>query len=507
MRITRRHFCKSTLGAGVAFGIAHASQHPAFAAPAGRAATYLNPVLGGDHPDAGAIRVGQDFFLTHSSFDYAPGLPIWHSSDLVNWKLAGAALRKYYGSVWAPYLCEHEGRYYIYFPAHNELHVVHAPHPTGPWSEPISLHVSAIDPAHIAVDRHRYLHYNGGYMLELAPDGLSVKTPARKVVEPWPIPRDFRIECECLEAPKLFRRGDYIYLTVAEGGTGGPATSHMVVSARSKHPDGPWEYSPFNPIAHTSSRSDRWMSIGHGRLVDAPDGTWWMTLHSYENSFRSLGRQMLLFPIEWTRDGWFRVPAGVTPDKPIHAMASAARQQPPNYSDDFTSPELALHWQFWRDFDRSRFHTGEGRLELAARGTSPFDTSPLTCVIGGHSYTLEVDVECEPGCEAGLSLFYDQQHSCGIRISPQGIGIRLAGGYGPETGIKTNRATLRLVNDRQEVDFYYRLPGQDWKRTQESAEVSGMNHNVLGGFLSLRPALYACGSGKAVFRSFRHVSS
>jgi xylan 1,4-beta-xylosidase len=67
------------------------------------------------------------------------------------------------------------------------------------------------------------------------------------------------------------------------------------------------------------------------------------------------------------------------------------------------------------------------------------------------------------------------------------------------------RARSRLVNDRQEIDFYYRRPGQHWKRTQESAELASMNHNVLGGFLSLRPALYACGSGKATFRAFRHV--
>ena len=105
MAITRRSFCTTTLGAG--FALPKLSTVGAFlgtAQAATGAATYLNPVLGGDHPDAGAIRVGEDFFLTHSSFDYAPGLYIWRSKDLVNWTLAGAALKKYYGSVWAPYL-------------------------------------------------------------------------------------------------------------------------------------------------------------------------------------------------------------------------------------------------------------------------------------------------------------------------------------------------------------------------------------------------------------------
>jgi len=85
------------------------------------------------------------------------------------------------------------------------------------------------------------------------------------------------------------------------------------------------------------------------------------------------------------------------------------------------------------------------------------------------------------------------------------MGVRLGGGWDIDLGVKTRRATLRVVNDRQEVDFAYRLPGEDWKRTEQSAEVSGLNHNVLGGFLSLRPALYACGSGRATFRSFRHT--
>ncbi len=509
MRISRRRFCGNTVGAAlVAAGVPVAADFLPTAQAAVKRLTYMNPVLGGDHPDAGAIRVGNEFFLTHSSFDYAPGLPIWRSADLVNWTLAGAALMKYYGNVWAPYLCEHEGHFYIYFPCNGQLHVVHAPSPLGQWSEPIPLGVSAIDPAHIAADGRRYLHFGGGDMVELSADGLSVKSPARKVFEPWPIPSDFRVECQCLEGPELFKRGEYFYLTVAEGGTAGPATSHMVVSARSKSPAGPWTYSPFNPIAHTASSADRWMSVGHGRLVEAPDGSWWMTAHAYEQGFRGLGRQMLLLPVEWTPEGWFRVPSGVRAEQPIAMMAGDnGQQRAANLSDEFTSPELSLQWQFWREFDRTRFQTGDGRLVLAARGASISDTPPVTCIIGDHSYTIEVEVECEPGCEAGLLLYYNPEHSVGIHIGPGGIGVRLAGGYSPDIGVKASRARLRVVSQDQEVDFYYRLPGENWKRTQESAEVSSINHNVLGGFLSLRPGLYACGSGHAVFRSFRHLAA
>jgi len=118
---------------------------------------------------------------------------------------------------------------------------------------------------------------------------------------------------------------------------------------------------------------------------------------------------------------------------------------------------------------------------------------------------VQIDCEISPGCEAGLLLFYDPLHATGIVLSPEGIGARLANGYGPSRLQKgAARANLRIVNDRQEIDFYYQLPGQPWQRTQESAEIAGMNHNVLNGFLDVRPAVYAVGSGQATFRNFRY---
>src|ERR1035438_10546922 len=386
---------------------------------------YRNPILGGDHPDASPIRVGDDFYLTHSSFDYARGLLIWHSRDLINWRPVAAALHSYHGSVWAPYLCEYQNRYYIYFPADNRLRVVHADRPTGPWSDPVDLGINAIDPAHIAENGRRFLYMNGGQMAELNADGLSVKTAPHVVFEPWPMPATSRMECTCLEAPKLLQHNGYYYLNVAEGGTGGPATSHSVISARSRHADGPWEFSPYNPVVRTRSREDRWLSVGHGRLVDTPGGKWYMTVHSYENGYRTLGRQLLLLPIEWTADGWFRVPDGITADAAIPVPVAGNGQQPLlDPSDDFTKTELGLQWGFWHEFDQARFKTGAGVLTLEARGKTLAETSVLTTPVGGHSYTVEVDVEMEQDCVAGLLLFYNAEHSTGIR-SEASLGPRL----------------------------------------------------------------------------------
>jgi len=501
--ITRRHFVRNAAAVSAALTLAPRSQ---LLLAKGAPQTYRNPILGGDHPDASPIRIGDDFYLTHSSFDYAPGLLIWHSRDLINWRPAAAALHRYYGSVWAPYLCEYQSHYYIYFPADNRLRVVHADHPTGKWSEPVDLGIGAIDPAHVAENGRRFLYMAGGQMAELTDDGLAVKTSPRVVLEPWPVPTTSRMECTCLEAPKLLERNGYYYLNVAEGGTAGPATSHAVVSARSRHAEGPWEYSPYNPVVRTQSREDRWMSVGHGRLVDTPDGKWYMTVHSYENGYRALGRQLLLLPVEWTADGWYRVPKGITPDSAIPVPVAGASQQPfMDPSDDFTSAELGLQWGFWREYDPARFTTGNGSLTLTARGASPADSSVLTTPVGGHSYAVEIDAEVDSGCECGLLLFYDPQHTTGILLGPEGLGVRLSNGYIPTRQQKgATRATLRVVNDNQEVDFYFRLPGKAWQRMPESAEIAGMHHNVLGGFLDVRPAIYASGSGKATFRSFRY---
>jgi xylan 1,4-beta-xylosidase len=499
--ITRRRFFRNASATSIAF--AFEPNCPWMSAQVQN--VYRNPIMGGDHPDASPIRVGNEFYLTHSSFDYAPGLLIWHSSDLVNWRPVAAALRRYHGSIWAPYLCEYDGRFYIYFPSDNRIFVVYAAQPTGPWSEPIDLGISAIDPAHIAENGRRFLYMNGGQMAELTADGLAVKTPPRQVFEPWPIPATTRIECTCLEGPKLLEHNGYFYLNVAEGGTGGPATSHSVISARSRHADGPWEFSPYNPIVHTQSRDDRWLSLGHGRLVDTADGKWYMTVHSYENGYRTLGRQLLLLPVEWTADGWFRVRPEIAADSAIPMPVSTSSQEPfLDPSDNFTSPELGLQWGFWHEYDPARFETGKGFLRLATRGKSLQDTSVLSTPVGGHSYTVEVEIELEEGCEAGLLLFYDPEHATGITLGPEGVKVRVGNGLiFTHSEDKAKRATLRVVNDRQEIDFYLRREGQPWQRIPESAEISGMHHNVIGGFLDVRPALSAWGSGNAIFRSFR----
>lgn len=239
-------------------------------------------ILPGDYPDPTILRDGKDFYMTHSPFYYQPGFLIWHSTDLMNWSPVCRALESWQGSAMAPDLVKYGDKYYIYFPAAGTNYVTMADDIRGPWSDPVDLKIGGIDPGHASdSEGNRYLYLNRGEVVRLSPDGLSTVGEKRKVYDGWQIPKEWETEGEWpemyLESPKIVKHGDYYYLTCAEGGTAGPATSHMVVSARSRNVDGPWENSPYNPVVHTYSAQDHWWSKGHGTLIDDADGQWWLT--------------------------------------------------------------------------------------------------------------------------------------------------------------------------------------------------------------------------------------
>lgn len=214
-------------------------------------------ILAGDYPDPSILRDGKDYYMTHSPFYYAPGFLIWHSQDLEHWEPVCRAMAQWEGSAMAPDLVKYNNRYYIYYPAAGTNWVIWADDIRGPWSEPVDLKVKGIDPGHVAdAEGKRYLYLSEGKVVQLSDDGLSTVGEVKKVYDGWPYPRNWRTEGMYLESPKLNYHNGYYYLTSAEGGTAGPGTSHMVVTARSKSVLGPWENSPFNPLVHTYSERE-----------------------------------------------------------------------------------------------------------------------------------------------------------------------------------------------------------------------------------------------------------
>jgi xylan 1,4-beta-xylosidase len=465
---------------------------------------FSNPIFAGDYPDPSILRDGDDYYIVHSSFEYYPGLLIWQSKDLINWTPVRNALHKYVGSVWAPDLVRYKNKYYIYFPANNTNYVVTADSINGTWSDPIDLEIGNIDPGHVVdADGKRYLYFSNGGYVPLSDDGLSVIGKMKHVYDGWPIPREWTIECFCLEGPKLTRHSNYYYLTVAEGGTAGPATSHMVISARSKSPFGPWENSPYNPIIRTKESSERWWSKGHGTLFEDAAGKWWMIFHAYENGHYNMGRQTLLEPIEWTSDGWFKTPDGLRTDEPFGKPVGTTPDIAFTLNDSFEGTELRPQWKFFGEYDTSRFQILDNSLVIKGKGNSVGNCSPLLCIPSHHSYIAQVELSIEGEATGGIVLFYNSNAYSGMLADRENILANLRGWQFPtEKKVINNHVFLRLRNTNNVVDMFYSLDGGRWDKIENSAEISSYNHNVLGGFLSLRIGLCSIGDGNVEFKNF-----
>jgi beta-xylosidase len=468
---------------------------------------YVNPVFAGDNPDPSILHDGSDYYIVHSSFDYYPGLLIWHSKDLINWTPVTNALHKYVGPVWAPDLVKYKNKYYIYFPADNTNYVITADSVNGTWSDPVDLKVGNIDPGHVTdAEGKRYLYFSSGGYVPLSDDGLSVTGDFKQTYSGWTIPREWTIECFCMEGPKIAKRGDYYYLTVAEGGTAGPATSHMVISARSKSPFGPWENSPCNPIIRTKASSERWWSQGHGTLFEDANGKWWMVFHGYENGFYNMGRQTLLLPIEWTSDGWYKLPESVKTEEPIKKPAGIITEAEFSLNDAFDGKTLKPQWKFFGEYDTSRFHMVDNSLVIKAKGMAVGNCAPLLCIPSDNSYVAQVELFIEGDVIGGLVLFYNNNAYSGILADEKNILANLRGWQFPtEKQVIKNHAFLRLQNMNNTVDMFYSLDGEKWIKIENSVEISSLNHNVLGGFLSVRLGLCSMGNGKVKFKNFKYM--
>jgi beta-xylosidase len=474
---------------------------------------FLNPILAGDHPDPSIVRDGADYYMTFSSFDSYPGLVIWHSRDLVNWQPLNAALATPIGSVWAPDLCRHGGRWFIYIPTRGKkrsIWVIAADDIRGPWSEPVDLDLpDHIDPNHVVGENgRRYLALSNGDLVALSDDGLSRTGAPRHIYDPWHYPEDWVVESFSPEGPKILRRGGWFFMLTAVGGTAGPPTGHMVIAARSRSLFGPWENAPNNPVVRTISPAERWWSRGHASAIEGPDGSWWLFYHGYENGLRTLGRQTLLAPMTWTADGWIRAGGGDLSHPLAKPNGGEALAHGMALADDFSSNRLGTLWSFYDPGpdEQSRFRTERGVLHLTAKGTHPADCSPLCLPAGDPAYEVETEIEISGGASAGLILFYNRRLYAGLGFDDSGFVMHRYGLERPQAkpeGI-ADRLFLRLRNDRNILTIHHSADGKAWTKFGVQMDVSGYHHNTAGDFLSLRPAIYVAGTGKARFNGVRY---
>ena len=250
---------------------------------------YENPILPGFYPDPSICRVGADYYLVTSSFEYFPGIPISHSRDLVHWRqlghvlarpsqlsLAGIASSQ---GIFAPTIREHDGTFYVVSTnvSGGGSFLVTARDPAGPWSDPIWIHEAefTMDPSlsFTPDGRALYLRHGGGEHGGAYQAELDLAT-GRLLGEPqllwrgtggiWP------------EGPHLYAIDGRQYLLLAEGGT---STGHRVTIARSQSPYGPFEPDPDNPVlTHADRPEEPIQATGHADLVQTEAGDWWMVL-------------------------------------------------------------------------------------------------------------------------------------------------------------------------------------------------------------------------------------
>lgn len=396
--------------------------------------TYQNPVLYADYSDPDAIRVGDDYWMTSSSFSHVPGLPILHSRDLVNWTLVHHALpalvpRAHFATprhgagVWAPALRYHAGKFWIFYPDPDfGLYLITAIDPRGTWSEPILVKAGQglIDPCPLWDDDgqayliHGWAKSRAGInnqltLHRLAPDGTRVLDEGKVIIDANQLPG-----WRTLEGPKLYKRDGTYYVFAPAGGVG---EGYQAVF-RAKNIWGPYE----NRIVLEQGATP--VNGPHqGAWVDTPQGEHWF-LHFQE--LPAYGRVVHLQPMRWRDDGWPAMGEAADSDgakgQPVirHAKPTLPPQPPavPATSDDFAAPTLGRQWQ-WQANPRAEWFSlteqpGSLRLRcIAAPSADSHWQTPqlLMQKFPAPTFTATVDLRDltqEEGDQAGLMVFgYD----------------------------------------------------------------------------------------------------
>ncbi|MEU5526183.1 glycoside hydrolase family 43 protein [Micromonospora chersina] len=405
------------------------------------ARSIRNPVLTGFHPDPSILRVGDDYYLATSTFEWYPGVRVHHSRDLVHWRALGGIitdrrLLDLHGcgdsnGVWAPDLSYHDGLFHLvysdvasfasgYWDPQNYLTT--APDITGPWSDPVPLHAHGFDAS--------LFHDSDGtsWLLSMSADWR----PGRDRfggIEIQRYDRDRRqlvgkaeiifhgTSVGLTEGPHLYRRDGWYWLVTAEGGT---SWEHQVTVARSRHLHGPYLADPAGPMLTSVGHPDlRLQKAGHGSLVQTQHGDWYLA-HLVARPYTTrgncvLGRETAIQKVDWPAAGWPRIPGGV-PAEEIPAPGLPAHPWPDEpATDDFDGPELGTCWSTLRrpaSVDWLDLRARPSHLRVHG-GQSPVGRQRPSLVarrVGAERCSLETVVEFDPVDHrhlAGVTAYYN----------------------------------------------------------------------------------------------------
>ncbi|WP_042410892.1 glycoside hydrolase family 43 protein [Streptacidiphilus carbonis] len=385
--------------------------------------TFTNPVIPGFHPDPSVCRVGEDYYLACSSFEYFPGVPIFHSRDLVNWTQIGNVLDRPSqlripsdtppsAGIYAPTLRHHGGRFWLVVTnvAAGEGNLLFSSvDPAGPWSDPVRLPgVHGIDPD-LAWDEDGtcWCTVAGVSQFRIDPETGETLGPAQPVWSGTP-------GALAPEAPHLYHIGEYWYLLIAEGGT---ERGHGVSIGRGRTPNGPFEPCPANPILTHRSTHKPIQNTGHADLVQAPDGSWQLVLLGVRPGggtpgWHVLGRETFLVPVTWV-DDW-PVVGELSPEMPAPAWPLRPVPATP-VRDDFDEAELRPLWVSLRRRPTELCGTKEraGWLTLHADPSADTLDHPDLVFVGRRQQHLSCGVRTLVDCSGGrggLAVRLDDRH-------------------------------------------------------------------------------------------------
>jgi xylan 1,4-beta-xylosidase len=472
------------------------------------------PLLAGFHPDPTICRVGDDYYLATSSFEYFPGVPLFHSRNLTEWSQIGHILDRpsqlavepgidgASKGIYAPTLRHHDGRFYLVTTNMNEIRrghlIVHATDPAGPWSDPVyTSGAIGIDPD-LAWDDDGTCHLTWCDVVRHSISQAVVDPLSGEVLSE---PRELWTGSGLAntEGPHLYRRGDWWYLLVAEGGT---HTGHAVSVARSRSISGPFEGHPRNPVFSHRSTADPVQATGHADLVELADGSWAAVYLGIRPRgtfprFHVTGRETFLAGVRW-HEGW---PA-------FDEERFAVEPQDTGFTDSFAGP-LDHRWVAPGRNPGEFAHGGADGLSLRAE-----EGTALCTRVRDHEWSAAAELASGEG---SLAVRIDEQHSFGVTVAGgRAEVVQVIGSSRTVVASVTAAAPCVLVLKAEPSPPRSFRAGPDRLlagivaedgSTQWLGEVDGryVSTEVAGGFTGRMLALEAEQSG-AVFRSVRYTA-
>jgi beta-xylosidase len=400
-------------------------------------ARYPNPLIPGFYPDPSVVKVGSDYYLATSTFEYLPGIPVFHSTDLANWDLIGHVVDRpgqlashdvpTNGGAWAPTIRHRDGTFYVVVTdaMGRGMLIFTAVSPQGPWSDGIVVEdVHGIDPD-LAWDDNgtAYITYSGLDTTSGKPfgghGGIRQVTVDLGTGKPLSPPRQLwsGTGLKFPEAPHLYRHDGYWYLIIAEGGT---ERGHGISVARGTAPDGPFEGGPGNPVVSARSTSRVIQNTGHGDLVQAPDGGWAVVMLGMRpaggtQAFSALGRETFITGARW-EEGWLR----------IDPVELAPANKGFGFSDDFSGPALSPEWIGVRRYPTELADVRTpGRLTLSGDGSTLDGQRPVFVGRRQRHRRVDVSVTVDAGSGVGgLAVRFDELHHYEIEVGAGTITAR-----------------------------------------------------------------------------------